>query len=286
MLRSPTLKPVRYRQSIALSLLRSNSRFARLQVEGGRVARVDGQRVDGVVAAADYRHVEQQLLPKEFRSVSDAYWREEAVMSPSTLLFYLGFDRKVEGLLHHTFFFSQNLQEHFDLVFSELASEAGSADRIIREGNGFSPLFYVSATSKTDHLTAAGNSSSSSGGEAVFVLVPVPFRFDEYETQVLAGDKQKIDEARQQVLAKVMTAMADKLALPDLAPSLVYEKAYGPSEFAADFNSHRGNAFGHANTALDVTNSQYETEKASNRLGKCNKIVVFATVISFRFPIF
>ena len=50
---------------------------------------------DVVVAAADYHHVEQQLLAPTERSYSPKYW-DGRVMAPSGLLFYLGFSERFE----------------------------------------------------------------------------------------------------------------------------------------------------------------------------------------------
>jgi phytoene desaturase len=67
---------------------------ARLESEGrrriSRVHTVDGRSwdVDGVIAAADYHHVEQKLLPPELRRHSDSYW-EKQVMTPTTVIFKL-----------------------------------------------------------------------------------------------------------------------------------------------------------------------------------------------------
>ena len=65
-------------------------------------------------------------------------------MSPSTILYYLGFDTEIADLLHHTFFFSSDLEEHFKLVFQELAESdprrnQDDFERII-SANDFSPL--------------------------------------------------------------------------------------------------------------------------------------------------
>lgn len=74
-------------------------------------------RVDGVVASADYHHVEQTLLPPRLRWYDEAFWARQ-VMSPSTLLYYLGFDHQMPRLLHHTFFFETDLDEHLAHVFA------------------------------------------------------------------------------------------------------------------------------------------------------------------------
>ena len=63
---------------------------------------VGGKTIEAnhVIAACDYHHAEQHLMPAKFRRYDTRYWEKRA-MSPSSLLFYLGIDRKLPGLKHH-----------------------------------------------------------------------------------------------------------------------------------------------------------------------------------------
>ena len=90
-------------------------------------------------------------------------WMAEQTLSPSCLVFYLGFSRKVAGLRHHTFFFDSDLDAHLRQVFEHHTMPDA-------------PTFYVSATSLTDPSTAPP------GGEAIFVLVPISYRLQEHDT--------------------------------------------------------------------------------------------------------
>ena len=213
------------------------------------------KKPDIVIASGDYHHIEQKLLPEKFRTQSEENWQQENVMSPSTLLFYVGLDKKIEGLLHHTFFFSSDLQEHFELVFQELVEKdlVSTSERIVGD-ESFEPLFYVSATSKTDQKVVFNTvddeiENRTVDGEALFLLVPVPFRYDEYESKILQNDKNKIEEEREILLQKLLKIMTKKLNLNEnfFKEHIVFNKNFGPSEFVQNFNSFRGNAFGHAN---------------------------------------
>lgn len=62
---------------------------------------------DYIVASADYHHVEQNLLPKKYRMYDQAYW-ENRTMAPSSLLFYVGLNKKIKGVKHHNLFFDEN----------------------------------------------------------------------------------------------------------------------------------------------------------------------------------
>lgn len=204
-------------------------------------AQSDCKRVQAVVAAADYHHIEQRLLPERLRRYDAAFW-ERQVLSPSTLLFYLGFDRSVPGLLHHVFYFDEDLDAHLAKVFASTPQEGRYAPQ---------PTFYVCAASKTDRDTLPANGV----GEAVFVLVPVHHRLNGSDTDV----------ARESVLGLVLDRMQARAtshcsrgpethtqgcsnAPVDLRAWLVEQHSYGPADFEADFNSFRGNAFGLANT--------------------------------------
>ena len=58
----------------------------------------------------------EQLLDKEFRNYDDDYW-DSRVFAPSSLLFYLGFDKKIEGLEHHNLFFDEDLYHHAEEIY-------------------------------------------------------------------------------------------------------------------------------------------------------------------------
>mgnify|MGYP003342666720 CR=1 FL=1 len=63
--------------------------------------------VDVVVGGADYNHIDQFLLPEEYRNYSTKYW-EKRVMAPSSLLFYIGVGKELPNLLHHVVFFDED----------------------------------------------------------------------------------------------------------------------------------------------------------------------------------
>eukprot|EP00746_Dinoflagellata_sp_MGD_P148152 gnl/MRDRNA2_/MRDRNA2_80411_c0_seq3.p1 gnl/MRDRNA2_/MRDRNA2_80411_c0~~gnl/MRDRNA2_/MRDRNA2_80411_c0_seq3.p1 ORF type:complete len:544 (+),score=72.92 gnl/MRDRNA2_/MRDRNA2_80411_c0_seq3:51-1682(+) len=171
--------------------------------------------VQGVVAAADYHHVEQHILPPEHRRYDEQFWDRQA-LSPSCLLYYLGIKKPLE-MQHHTFFFDEDLDAHLRTVFEDHVM----SDR---------PTFYVTATSVTDPSTAPVGSTS------LFVLVPISYKLNGTDTEAL----------RHKVLRHVIHRMEKHLG-SSLQDSIVFQHSYGPSDFEKDFNAFRGNAFGHAN---------------------------------------
>ena len=65
---------------------------------------------DLVVSGADYHHSESLLAPNE-RSYSEKYW-DKRVLAPSSLLFYVGFNKKLENITHHMLFFDEAMDPH------------------------------------------------------------------------------------------------------------------------------------------------------------------------------
>lgn len=214
-----------------------------IEFEGDRARAVcteDGcDSVDAVVASADYHFVEQHLLPPRLRRYDERYW-SRAILSPSCLLFYLGFgDDRVEGLEHHTFFFDTDLDAHLRDVF-------------VRHVPTERPTFYVTAPSATDRRIAdaalaqavgggASAAEAEANGETLFVLVPLSYTLNGTDTE----------EVRAEILQRVLARMDGHVRMQSgrsMADAMMYDRAYGPSDFGTDFNALRGNAFGLANT--------------------------------------
>lgn len=170
---------------------------------------------DLVLASADYHHVEQELLPKENRNYDAAYWGKRT-MAPSTLLFFMGFDRKLDKLSHHTLFFDEPLDVH--------SAEIYDTPRWPTR-----PLFYTSCTSRTDASTAP------EGKENVVVLIPI------------APGLEDTDMVREQYFQLIMGRLGRHLGA-DLRPHLVLKRSYCINDLTADYNAFRGNAYGLANT--------------------------------------
>jgi phytoene desaturase len=196
-----------------------------IEVHGGRAqALIAGQerfKVDVVVAAADYEHVEQKLLPAAYRRYTPGYW-DKRVMAPSSLLFFIGLNKKLDGIQHHTLFFDQDFDAHArDIYKNPRWPEA--------------PQFYVSCTSVTDPGVAPA------GHENLVVLIPVApglqdseFTRDHYYNMVMARFEQLIGQS--------------------IRPHVVFKRSYAHRDFIADYNAFKGNAYGLANTIWQTAN--------------------------------
>ena len=178
-------------------------------------------KYDGVIASADYHHVEEKLLEKRYGNYDEAYW-DKRVMAPSSLIFYLGVTCKVKRLEHHTLFFDEDLDQHAYEIYKEPQWPS-------------KPLFYVCCPSKTDVTVAPA------GHENLFILMP------------LAPNMEDSEMLRERYFDMIMDRLED-FAEINIRQFLDYKKSYCVSDFVADYNSYKGNAYGLANTLLQTAN--------------------------------
>jgi len=190
-------------------IVEENGQTAGLRVGGALI------RCPQVIAACDYHHAEQHLMPKRFRRYDAAYW-DQREMSPSSLLFYLGIDRRIPGLKHHTLFFDTSFDAHAEEIYD---APAWPKD----------PLFYVCAPSVTDPSVAP------EGCENLFLLVPTAPGMDE--------DPGACDR----IYGQIMDRLEARTGVP-IREHVVYKRQYAHRQFIADYSAFKGNAYGLANT--------------------------------------
>lgn len=171
---------------------------------------------DAVIGSADYHFIETQLLPPAARSYTDAYW-DKRVMAPSCLLYYVGLNKKLSNVLHHSLFFDVPFEPHAADIYTH---KQWPAD----------PMFYVSTVSVTD-ITAA-----PPGGENLFFLIPV--------AAGLTGDTSDL---RNDYFDRIITRMEQHTG-NRIRDFIVYKKSFGPGDFTEAYHSFKGNAYGLANT--------------------------------------
>jgi phytoene desaturase len=200
-----------------------DSQVESFEITEGRITAVHaaGVRVEtgSVIASADYHHIEQQLLPEQYRTYSARYW-DKRVLSPSSLIFFLGIDKKLDGIEHHTLFFDQDLSQHADRIYSN-------------PGWPENPSLYFSCTSKTDSTVAPP------GMENLFVLIPVAPGLDDSE------------ETREKYF-RIMLERFRTLTGQDLEGHIVFKRSYAHSDFIKDYHAYKGNAYGLANTLMQT----------------------------------
>jgi phytoene desaturase len=213
-------------ESIAKSMgveIITNSEVKEIQITDYKATKVICQdkeyTCDAVIASADYHHVDTQLLPKAYRQYSNSYW-ESRKMAPSSLLYYLGINKKINKLKHHNLFFDTDFNLHSEEIYK---NPKWPTD----------PLFYVSITSKTDL------SSAPEGCENVFILIPT------------APGLIDTDQVQEKYFNLVMDRL-EKAAGEELRSRIVYKRNFAARNFVKDYHAHKGNAYGLANTLLQT----------------------------------
>ncbi|HEY0040298.1 MAG TPA: phytoene desaturase, partial [Flavisolibacter sp.] len=146
----------------------------------------------------------------------DVYW-DKKVLAPSCLLYYVGLNKKLENVLHHSLF--------FDVPFDQHADEIYTNPQWPKE-----PLFYLSVSSKTDDTVAP------QGCENLVFLIPV--------ASGLEGDTEEI---REQYFQKIIHRLEQHTG-QSISDAIIFKKTFSVSDFIAEYNSYKGNANGLANT--------------------------------------
>jgi phytoene desaturase len=173
---------------------------------------------DIVVSGADYHHSET-LLDKKYRMYSESYWIKKT-FAPSALLFYVGFNKKLKNVSHHTLFFDSDFDKHAVDIYDQPSWPK-------------EPLFYASFPSITD------TSFAPSHQEAATFLIPI------------APGIEDTDSIRETYFAKIMQRL-EQLTAQKLTDNVVFKQSYCVNDFVKDYNSYKGNAYGLANTLLQT----------------------------------
>ena len=216
---------------------RLNTEVQQIVVENGVAKSVKTSAgdipADIVVANADYRHADQVLLDKPWRNYDGKYW-ENRTMSPSSLLFYLGVDKPLDNLLHHNLFFDEDFEVHADEIYTHPKWPS-------------KPLFYASATTKTDPIGAPA------GQENLFILIP------------LAPGLEDSEEERERYYHIVMDRLESHTG-QSIRDHVVLKRSYAMTDFEKDYHSWKGNAYGLANTLFQTAffKPKLKSKKVSN----------------------
>jgi phytoene desaturase len=170
---------------------------------------------DVIISGADYHFTEFNLLPESHRSYNESYW-DKKVLAPSCLLYFIGLNKKLKNVIHHSLFFDVPFQQHADEIYAD--------PKWPNE-----PLFYLSVPSKTDDTVAPA------GFENVVVLVPV--------ASGLKDDSEELREFYFQKIIKRLEQHTDE----SVSDAIVFKKTFSVSDFKSEYNSYKGNAYGLAN---------------------------------------
>jgi phytoene desaturase len=201
-----------------------------IEIENGLAKKIHSKEVatgheneydfDVLIGAGDYHHIETELLPKKYQSYSQKYW-DSRVMAPSSLLFYVGLNKKIPGVTHHSLFFDTDFGVHGKEIYDSPQWPSN-------------PLFYASVPSVTD------SSVAPEGGENLFLLIPI--------AAGLEGDTQEVRER----YFKILIERLEKKWGTSIADAIVYKRSFAVADFKNDYHSFKGNAYGLANTLMQT----------------------------------
>lgn len=169
---------------------------------------------DVVLSGADYHHSET-LLDPQYRQYTEAYW-DKKTFAPSSLLFYIGFDKKLKNVEHHNLFFDTDFEKHAEEIYDDPKWPTD-------------PLFYANFPSVTDKSMAPENC------ETGFFLVPI------------APDLEDTEALRAQYLDIILNRF-EKRTNQVVRNNIIFKESFCVNDFIDRYNSYKGNAYGMANT--------------------------------------
>ena len=199
-----------------------NHELSKINVSNKKVENIviNGKSTDCdlILSGADYHHTES-LLPVKSRQYNNRYWKSR-VFAPSSLLFYVGFNKKLKNVHHHNLIFDTDFNKHAEEIYD---SPKWPTD----------PLFYANFTSKTNSKTAP------EGAENAFFLIPI------------AIDLIDNEETRDKYFEKIIKKM-ELYTGQELKDSITYKRSFCVNDFKNEYNSYGGNAYGLANTLFQT----------------------------------
>ncbi|WP_344923964.1 phytoene desaturase family protein [Aquimarina addita] len=202
--------------------IHTNAEVENITVENGITTgiSVNSNRIlaDIVVCGADYHHGET-LLDQKYRQYAESYW-ERKTFAPSSLLFYVGFDKKLKNVNHHNLFFDTD----FDLHAHNIYDDPKWPEK---------PLFYANFTSLTDEKSAP------QGMENGFFLIPI------------APGLEDTPSLRETYFNKIISRF-EKITDQDVQNNIIFKESFCVKDFIKEYNSYKGNAYGMANTLLQT----------------------------------
>jgi phytoene desaturase len=143
-------------------------------------------------------------------------------MAPSSLLFYIGLNKKLKNMAHHTLFFDKDFGLHAREIYKEQRWPTA-------------PQFYTSCTSVADSTVAP------EGHENLVVLIPV------------APGLTDTEETRGKYFNMVIERL-ESVTGQAVWDHIVFKRSYAHNDFMSDYHAWKGNAYGLANTLKQTAN--------------------------------
>ena len=212
-------------EALAIELgvkIHTNHTIDKIVVENATVMGVETKgaliKSDIVLSGADYHHSET-LLDIKYRQYSEAYW-DKKIFAPSSLLFYVGIDKKIKNAEHHNLFFDANFETHAEEIYDNPKWPSR-------------PLFYVNIPSKTDP------SMAPEGCDALFILIPI------------APGIKDTSNLRNLYLENIIKRFEEKTE-QSIQNNIIFKESFCVEDFKSEYNSYKGNAYGMAMTLFQT----------------------------------
>ena len=200
----------------------TNAVVDKIRVTNGRAIGITAlnQDIDAdiVLSGADYHHSET-LLDKTYRQYTENYWKRKT-FAPSSLLFYLGFNKKIKNIEHHNLFFDTDFELHAKEIYDKPVWPTD-------------PMFYVNFPSVTD------SSMAPEGCETGFFLIPI------------APGLEDTPQLRSQYFDLIMARFQERTG-QEVKNNIIFKESFCVNDFVEQYNSYKGNAYGMANTLLQT----------------------------------
>ncbi len=180
------------------------------QTAGEQISMLNTFDAEVVISGADYHHVESTLIPEASKSYSEKYWNKR-VMAPGCLLYYVGLNKRLNNIAHHSLYFDTSFETHGEEIYETMQWPTD-------------PLFYVSATSVTDKTVAP------EGCENLFLLIPVA-----------AGLSDDNEEMREKYFNLIVNRMEKRLS-QTIKDSIVFKQSFAYTDFVKEYHAFKGNA--------------------------------------------
>jgi phytoene desaturase len=216
---------IRGMETLALELgvsFQTNANIEKIIVENKTAValQINGERINAeiILSGADYHHTET-LLDEEHRAYSEKYWASKT-FAPSSLLFYVGFNKKIENITHHALFFDVDFNQHAKDIYDEPKWPEN-------------PLFYANFPSITDETAAP------KGMESGFFLIP------------LAPGIEDTEALREAYFDKIIDRF-EALTQQNIKNNIIFKESFCKNDFEEVYNSYKGNAYGMANTLMQT----------------------------------
>ncbi|OIQ35908.1 MAG: phytoene dehydrogenase [Bacteroidetes bacterium MedPE-SWsnd-G1] len=214
----------------------TNCSVEKINIEGKTVKSVNTNKgeykCDILLSGADYAFTET-LLPMRLRQYSENYWNSKT-FAPSALLFFVGFNKKIDNVSHHSLFFDTDFEEHASTIYDSKTWPE-------------KPLFYASFPSITDKTTAP------EPYEAGIFLIPIAPGLED-------------TESKREKYFKIIMDRLESFTDQNLQDAVLFKKSYSVNDFISDYNSYKGNAYGLANTLTQthILRPKLKSKKLTN----------------------